>query len=204
MLDEAPIFTDVREFLQSGAARQYRGFADVVTAGFPCQPFSISGRKAGENDERNMWPGTISVIRTIRPKFCFMENVPGLLISGYFEKILSDLSEAGYSLRWGVLGADAFGLPHHRARLWMVAHAEGVNGNSWDMLGQSRKQPQRQFGRLPGTEISKDWRTANQGAVSVSIFRDPADGDAAEVGELKALGNGQVPICAAAAWKLLS
>jgi len=77
-LDQAPIFGDVREFIQSGAAAEYRGFADVVSGGFPCTPFSVAGKQLGANDPRNMWPPTVAVIRAVRPRFAFLENVPGL------------------------------------------------------------------------------------------------------------------------------
>lgn len=82
LYNKAPIFTDVREFLQSGCAKQYRGFIDVVSAGFPCQPFSNAGKRQSENDTRNMWPQTIDVIRQVRPKIAYLENVPGLLSAG--------------------------------------------------------------------------------------------------------------------------
>ena len=136
-LDEAPIFTDVREFLQSGAAEQYRGFVDVVTAGFPCQPFSVAGKQDAGDDSRNMWPATIDIIRTVNPRYCLLENVPGLLSAGeesqcmddgstghfrYIYSIFRDLAEAGYDAKWCVLGAGDCGAPHHRKRLWIYAH----------------------------------------------------------------------------------
>lgn len=77
-LEEAPIFGDIDGFVQSGAAEEYRGFADVVSGGFPCQPFSHAGARAGADDPRNKWPATLDVIRAVRPRFVFMENVPGL------------------------------------------------------------------------------------------------------------------------------
>lgn len=136
--EKAPIFTDVRKFVQSGAAREYRGFADLVSAGFPCQPFSIAGKQNAENDERNMWPATIDVIRAVKPDFCLLENVPGLLsagkgaledgserpLCGYFGTILRDLSESGYDAKWITLGADDVGAFHRRKRLWIVAHSK--------------------------------------------------------------------------------
>lgn len=125
-LPVAPIFTDVREFIQSGAAAEYRGFADVVTGGFPCQPFSTAGKRAGADDPRNMWPATIDIIRVVRPRFAFLENVPGLLSSGYFGTILGDLAASGYDARWRVLSAAELGAPHKRDRLWIVGHAEGT------------------------------------------------------------------------------
>jgi DNA (cytosine-5)-methyltransferase 1 len=122
-LPAAPIFGDVREFVESGAAREYRGFADVVTAGFPCQPFSVAGKRRGADDERNMWPATAEVLRVVRPRYALMENVPGLLAPshGYFGTVLGDLAEMGFDARWGVLGADDAGAPHRRKRLWIVA-----------------------------------------------------------------------------------
>ncbi len=67
LLDPAPIFGDVRTFVCDGYAASYQGMVDVVTAGFPCQPFSVAGKRAGEADERNMWPATLDFIRIVRP-----------------------------------------------------------------------------------------------------------------------------------------
>ena len=122
-LDSAPIFTDVREFAQSGAADQYRGIADVVSAGFPCQPFSVAGKQAGADDERNMWPATVEVIRRVQPQSVLLENVPGLISCGYLGTVLADLAALGFVGRWGVLGACDAGAPHKRDRLWIVGHA---------------------------------------------------------------------------------
>lgn len=122
-LDEAPIFTDIDEFIESGAAKKYRGYCEVLTAGFPCQPFSVAGKKKVEKDERNKWPQTIQCIRDVRPRYAMLENVPGLLNSGYFGEILSSLAQAGYDARWIVLGADHCGARHRRKRLWILAHA---------------------------------------------------------------------------------
>lgn len=137
LLTEAPIFTDVREFVQSGAAEAYRGFIDVVSAGFPCQPFSVAGKQDAADDERNMWPATLEVIKSVQPRYAFLENVPGLLSAGtwdvdgatgavepprgYFGRVLADLAEIGFNAEWGVLGASDVGGFHHRKRVWVVA-----------------------------------------------------------------------------------
>jgi DNA (cytosine-5)-methyltransferase 1 len=121
-LDEAPIFTDVRAF--ASIAEQYRGFVDVVTAGFPCQPFSVAGNQKAEQDDRNMWPATLDIIRAVRPRHAYLENVPGLLSIEYIRTIFRDLAEAGYDARWCVLGADDCGAPHHRKRLWIYAYSK--------------------------------------------------------------------------------
>lgn len=124
-LDNAPIFGDVRQFIQSGYAEQYRGFVDVVTAGFPCQPFSNAGLQLGADDPRNMWPATIECLRVVRPKYALLENVPGLLTSGYFGTVLGDLAQSGFDCRWRILSAAETGAPHKRDRLWIVAISNG-------------------------------------------------------------------------------
>ena len=120
-LPNAPIFGDVRSFISEGYAESYTGMVDVITGGFPCQPFSVAGKQAGENDPRNLWPQTIEAIRIVRPRYCFLENVPGLLVSGYFGTVLKDLHQARYDARWITLGADDVGAPHRRKRLWIMA-----------------------------------------------------------------------------------
>lgn len=126
--DKAPIFGDIRTFVSEGYARRYRGMVDVVTGGFPCQPFSVAGKQQADDDERNMWPATIDVIREVRPKYVFLENVSGLLAGshGYFGHILGELAQSGYDVRWRVLSAAEVGAPHKRDRLWVV----GVNTHS--------------------------------------------------------------------------
>ncbi len=124
LLDKAPIYGDIRTFIDSGCAELYTGITDVITAGFPCQPFSVAGKRKGEQDERNLWPETIATIRLVQPRFAFLENVPGLLASGYMPRIFADLAEAGYDARWCVLGADDCGAPHRRKRWWVVANSK--------------------------------------------------------------------------------
>ena len=121
IFDDAPIFGDIRAFIGEGYADSYKGVVDVVTAGFPCQPFSVAGRGLGEFDPRNMWPETIECIRRIRPRYALLENVPGLIAKPYFRRILGDLAEALYDFSGDCLSAASFGAPHRRDRLWIVA-----------------------------------------------------------------------------------
>ena len=122
-LDNAPIFSDVNAFISEGYADAYKGMVGVVSAGFPCQPFSVAGKRGAENDPRNCWPQTIDIIRRVRPRYCLLENVGGLLSRKhrYFETILKDLAESGYDARWKVISAAEVGAPHKRDRLWVVA-----------------------------------------------------------------------------------
>lgn len=134
LLDAAPIFGDINNFISEGYAKSYKGMVIGITAGFPCQPFSVAGAKKGIDDQRNMWPQTIEVIRIIKPRYAFLENVPGLLSSksgvdeitgrpiSYLATIFRDLDEAGYNSVWQVLGASDVGAPHRRKRLWILAY----------------------------------------------------------------------------------
>jgi len=121
-LDPAPIFGDIRKFISEGYAKTYKGMVDVITAGFPCQPFSVAGQQKGELDERNMWPETFQTICQVRPQFAYLENVPSLLSFDYIRRIYGDLAEAGYNARWCMLGADDVGAPHRRKRWWLLAY----------------------------------------------------------------------------------
>ncbi|MEE8471110.1 MAG: DNA (cytosine-5-)-methyltransferase [Dehalococcoidia bacterium] len=121
LIEEAPIFGDIRTFNDSGCAELYRGVTDIISAGFPCQPFSVAGQRKGESDERNLWPDTIRAIRIVRPRYVLLENVPGLLAHEYFGTILGDLAESGFDAKWKVISAAELGAPHRRDRLWIVA-----------------------------------------------------------------------------------
>lgn len=185
ILHNAPIFGDIRAFIGDGYAERYRGMVDVITAGFPCQPFSIAGKRAGEDDPRNMWPATIECIRVVRPRFALLENVPGLLSSGYFGTILGDLAESGYDARWRILSAAELGAPHLRKRVWIVAYAKGFYAQ----------------GLLCGQREGQSWGGGGW-PVEPDVGR-VAHGVANRVDRLKAIGNGQVPAVVRAAWLLL-
>lgn len=121
-LHDAPIWDDVCSF----DGGPWRGHVDVITAGFPCQPFSVAGAMGASLDERNGWPDTARIIRDIRPQHVYLENVPGLLAGshGYFGTVLKELASLGYDARWGVLSAADVGAPHRRDRLWIHGHAD--------------------------------------------------------------------------------
>jgi len=187
-LDEAPIFSDVREFTH--IAKEYRGYADLVTAGFPCQPFSVTGKQQGENDEKNMWPSAISIIRAVRPQRVLLENVPGLLNFKYIQRIFGDLAEIGYDSRWCCLSAAELGAEHVRDRLWVLAYPNGSHV-------ETRGVPIRVFQKYPHTSDTR-W-----GKDKPRVDR-AANGMASQMDRLKAIGNGQVPGVVQAAWKILN
>lgn len=118
----APIFNcDIREWIEQGYPEAYQGMVDVVTGGFPCQPFSAGGVRKAEGDERNMWPATKETIRIIQPKYALFENVSNLLTFPYIREIFRDLAKIGYNARWTMLSAKDVGAFHLRKRLWILA-----------------------------------------------------------------------------------
>lgn len=154
-LDAAPIFGDIRAFVSEGYADAYQGVVDVLTAGFPCQPFSTAGKQRAVDDPRNMWPSTYECIRRIRPRYCLLENVRGLLAvkHGYFKEILKDLSSIGYDAVWKVISASEVGAPHKRDRLWIVAYPQSNIGlrETRDICEEDGGQRKSVSGEFGGT-----------------------------------------------------
>lgn len=120
-----PIWDDVTTF----DGTEWRGRVDVVSAGFPCQPFSVAGLGKGEEDERNLWPDTIRVVREVRPGWVFLENSSNLLAHGYARRVFADLAASGFDCRWDCLPASSVGANHQRDRLWIVAHSAKFDGD---------------------------------------------------------------------------
>lgn len=137
MLPSFPIYDDVRTW----PASDWRGRVDVITAGFPCQPFSRAGKQRGADDERNMWPATAQSIRDIEPRWVMLENAAELPTSGYFGVILRDLSTLGFVGQWAVLRASETGAPHHRARTWIVAaHPDRIRSKAGSRVSAEERQ----------------------------------------------------------------
>lgn len=93
---------------------------DILTAGYPCQPFSHAGKRKGASDARHLWPYIIDAVRVLRPRWVVAENVRGHLSLG-FDRVLWSLAEAGFDAEWCVLRASDVGAAHQRARVFLVA-----------------------------------------------------------------------------------
>ena len=104
--------------------------ADIITAGYPCQPFSAAGRRKGADDPRHIWPHVLRAIRVVRPRHVILENVAGHLSLG-FDTVLADLAGIGFDADWAVVRAADVGAPHQRARLFVVAYPHGQPAR-WD------------------------------------------------------------------------
>ncbi|NEY91842.1 DNA cytosine methyltransferase [Rhodobacteraceae bacterium KMS-5] len=115
----APIWDDLRSF----DARPFRGAFDAVLAGYPCQPFSAAGKRAGANDPRHLWPEVARVIGECRPEWVFLENVSGHVTLG-LETVLRELWGLGYTPAAGLFSAAEVGAPHKRLRIFILAHTD--------------------------------------------------------------------------------
>lgn len=120
---------------------QYQGQCDILTGGFPCQPFSVAGKRLGKEDERHLWLEMLRVIREVRPRWIIGENVRGLLSWNegvVFDEVCSDLESEGYEVQAFIIPAASVGAPHRRDRVWFVAYAKnygcdqrGKDINEW-------------------------------------------------------------------------
>ena len=118
-LDAAPIWTDIKTF----PGEQFHGKVDFLTSGFPCQPFSVAGKRAGAEDPRHLWPHISRIIEAVRPVCGFFENVPGHLTLG-FPEVYRSLRDMGYKVEAGLFTAAEVGAPHKRQRLFILANRE--------------------------------------------------------------------------------
>lgn len=92
---------------------------DILTGGYPCQPFSQNGRRKGTEDDRHLWPYVREAIRHLRPKYTILENVKGHRSLG-FDRVLGDMAKDGLHARWTSLRAADAGAPHHRERVFIL------------------------------------------------------------------------------------
>jgi DNA (cytosine-5)-methyltransferase 1 len=138
-----PCFEDVTKLKGSDV-----GTVDIITGGYPCQPFSTSGKRLGENDPRHLWPEFYRLVRELRPRWVLGENVAGHVSLG-LDQVLSDLESANYTARAFVYEAAAVGALHLRARCFVVAHSNDFGGWQTEELGaksQSAAKP-RTYGK---------------------------------------------------------
>ena len=121
-LDDAPIWSDVRSF----DGRAWRGSVDLITGGYPCQPFSGAGKRLGFDDPRHIWPDVLRILRESEAPMGFFENVRGHVTKGLRE-VLGDIASIGFDAEWCILKASDVGASHQRARLFIFAWRRGYD-----------------------------------------------------------------------------
>jgi DNA (cytosine-5)-methyltransferase 1 len=224
VLPDFPIWDDINTL----DGTPWRGSIDVLSGGFPCQDISAAGKGAGISGERSgLWKEYARLIGEMRPRFVFAENSPLLRTRG-LGVVLEDLASLGYNARWGIIGARDVGAPHKRDRMWVLAHTNGIGVEGHELCkpdlptrpssGEEGSDlayadgPQRKGSWISGGVYPK---YGNPYGASAWCSPDPADaiepsmgrvahGVANRVDRLKAIGNGQVPQCAAMAFNTLS
>jgi len=128
--------------------------ADIITGGYPCQPFSQAGKRGGENDDRHLWPEMFRVIQLVKPKYVICENVSGHISMG-LDSVLSDLESEGYTTEVFVLPACAVDAKHRRDRVWIMAYARNsanrtVRGQEGETHGIQGDCGATGYSRMPG------------------------------------------------------
>ena len=175
-----PIATDVKE-LASDPDRNVPD-CDILTAGYPCQPFSLAGKRGGKEDPRHIWPYILRIVASKRPSWCVFENVYGHVSMG-LDQVLLDLEAEGYATRPFIVPACGVNAPHRRERVWIICRNVADTNNSgreeqrWPQPTQPKHEaPQCRSGWLPEPPVGR-----------------VANGIPRRVDRLKGLGNAIVP-----------
>lgn len=191
-MDRAPIWDDISTF----DGRPWRGVVDLISAGYPCQPFSVAGKRQGTNDPRHLWPHVARIIRECEPIQVFLENVGGHLSIG-FREVAEELRGMGYEVAAGLFTAKEVGLLHNRERLFALAASNAICGGwQWERETTKEQRAWKQFARLVQAEERISVPSGKSGG--------NVDGSNNRVDRLCALGNGVVPIVAAYAYRTLA
>ena len=200
ILPKFPIWDDVTTF----DGKPWKGKVDIVCGGFPCTDISVGGRKwkhiTGDitGSRSGLWREMARIIGEVLPRFVFVENTP-TIVGGGLAVVLGDLASMGYDAKWGRIGADITSLPHHRSRFWLVANSSGeyVEGND--------PKPIQRIKGLSGNKLSRRIEEIRKRpSESECFYNGVSDGIPNYVERIAALGNAQVPIVAATAFRLLS
>ena len=131
----------------------YRGTIDIISGGFPCQPFSLAGKRRGTDDNRYLWPEMLRVIREVKPRWVVGENVYGLVNWDgglVFEQVCLDLENEGYQVQPVILPACSLNADHKRERIWFVAYSNNY--------GQSSSKDRQ--GNIEGSRNYSSWSEA--------------------------------------------
>lgn len=195
---DVPRWRDIRTLTgESFYERTGLRTVDIISGGFPCQPHSVAGKQRGADDERNLWPEFLRVVREIQPRAVVGENVPGLL-STIHDAVCSDLEQSGYKVWTFCIPAYAVGAHHERYRLAIVAVNQGKPRFQADTETNTAGTQQKAWKHalrgawdyLPGTY----WATHRPGNVGMADgIPGGVDGRLKYKARMTALGNAVVP-----------
>ena len=148
------IYDDVKELNSERLQANGHNKIDIITGGYPCQPFSIAGRQKGEQDSRHVWPEMFRLVKELRPTWGIGENVSGHIKLG-LDTVLENLESEGYSARAFSISASSIGAVHQRERVWILAHS-GCTQHEGSFFGsqdedETRKETTNKFERSSET-----------------------------------------------------
>ena len=150
------IYNDVKKITKEGFEADGIESPDIITGGFPCQPFSVAGKQKGTDDDRHLWPEMFRIIKAFKPRFVIGENVPGIVNiqdGVVFETVCTDLESQGYEVQPFNIPAAAVGAPHQRKRIWIIATlADSVSNDERREISRSYEEK----GRVQEEHRSKD------------------------------------------------
>jgi len=141
------IYNDVREINKEQFKKDGIEFPEIITGGFPCQPFSVAGKKQGTSDDRHLWPEMFRIIQEFTPRWIIGENVKNItnIQDGMvFETVCTDLEREGYEVRAFNIPAAGVGAPHRRERIWIVAHSKSIESD----VGKGRQHQEERKRQL--------------------------------------------------------
>lgn len=221
-MDEAPVWSDVKSITGSECGDYLRERLceerlELLIGGIPCQPWSEAGKKRGADDERDLWPATLKIVKTFEPRIVFIENVAGLLrepMGG--ERIERDLRDCGCQVTAGLFSSEEMGASQQRKRCFIMAYrkGEGLEGGRQSEYTIKKRQPRLRCDSgifshyAPGRDSYRSWAIV----ASMDQTRMPAlerefcrvvDGVAGWVDRIRAVGNGVDPLVAAIAFVTL-
>jgi DNA (cytosine-5)-methyltransferase 1 len=142
------IYNDVRKINKEQFDTDGIEYPDIITGGFPCQPFSVAGKQKGTGDDRHLWPEMFRIIKTFKPKFVIGENVKGLINiqdGVVFETVCTDLESEGYEVQAFNIPAAGVGAPHRRERIWILATnvANSISDNEREQVTRGDEEEKR-------------------------------------------------------------
>jgi len=196
---DVPVFDDVRtlnrKVLEETGVIEPHGTVDIISGGFPCQPYSIAGERRGEEDDRALWKEMFRIIQEIRPRWVVGENVANFANMG-LDNALSDLESIGYTAGAIILPALAVKAPHRRDRVFIVANLPNTNRVGYERIKRLSKNFEEVGKRGTGAfrTASKlfddiDWKKR----ATESGFLGTNDGVPNRMDRIRALGNAVVP-----------
>ena len=174
-----PRWRDVRD-VTSEAIIERCGVPTLISGGFPCQPHSLAGKRLASCDERDLWGELARVVREVKPRWFVGENVAGLRSSEsgrFFGRVLRDLAAMGYTVGWGSWEAADAGAPHHRERVFIVAHTASVRckGSSERERGGATGERRVPQPLARGADVADADLSRSQGRISNILSERPGE-----------------------------